>query len=311
MSDKKAQAIVIHKDGAWYVKYPIGGDVPAYGKWNDQWRLNGSDTAPEILPDQRWLRMSEQPTTFQQWDTERPSVIKYVLKPEHAGLNMPAERPPEFFEHDGVYDMRQNAEFYGFYGPVRDVLKDFDVQVIVADLDCEPCNMRLPVKVSFPAFVAEYPECHHKYACTIGSDALFDELWGRVAEVVDASQTLQRDDYKSIRTLTVEKRFGIPFEKTVRVDRGRGRRKKMVDVPVRKEWRTVFRCHAVSYRNGSGSEIIAITGDTYADLEAKVEAFVQGYLDMLDDDFLQLCSCCKGTGVVRGADAGTGKEADG
>jgi len=67
----------------------------------------------------------------------------------------------------------------------------------------------------------------------------------------------------------------------------------------------------VSYRNGSGSEIIAITGDTYADLEAKVEAFVQGYLDMLDDDFLQLCSCCKGTGVVRGADAGTGKEADG
>lgn len=309
--------IAIKKGDVWYMKYPA---------YNADWktvRVNG--TPVSICPDSHWISMTTPPTAFEQLITLPNKLVGYKRKSEFANeqINAPDIVGLNYFavERDCDYNNRptEHAEYFGFYEPIYETQEPYwkllEWEIVLVDTDCEPRTMKYPAKADFPHDVANYPETHHKYPCSISSDALFDILYPLIEAKVEASEFLSKDNFRNIKIVTVKRRITLaePKEFKRNVSRLGAKIPKWQKWFAGNGWMTTFELAASSCgwlamrrrhlngRNRSDYEyerVPSLHGDNYDDLEKKIDAYIAEILSRLND--VEICECteCKGRGYI-------------
>jgi len=294
------QVIVLKKSNVWYAK------SPEYNGWDDRYQINGAPV--EKCIDGRWCQLSQQPQKIEVLVTPPSRIVAYKLRDDcrEVAPNAAAEVAPEFFALHDDYETRDNEHLYRLYEEVRETPESYldlcEWDIVLADLDCEPVTMTLPVKVDVPKVFTEYLETHHKYPCTLSSDALFDLLWDRVHAKIGASDNFQMDAYKNIRALTVKRliKFATPQKASRNVARFGARKPKWQKYLKHYDAKTLFTIHGASYKS-SGPYTPTLRANNYAEMEKQVDEYCQGFLDQLEDVAISECPHCQGYGFVEAA----------
>jgi len=288
--------LVMKKDGVWYVKHPRL-------EWTTSVRVDGHEVQP--CRDARWGTLPSQPVRFDELCAPPRKLTGFKRLEQYKDLELPLGLDvgeDELPHDDEVHDSDlPHAKLRSMYEPVYHQPKQFwqqlDWHTEVVDLDCEPVTRTIPVKIDFPYCVTEYPECHHKYPCSLPSDELFSILWHRVAEVVDATEELRRNDFYNIQTLTVKRRMKLVQPKQVKRDVSsvNARKPKYKMFSEDYDWRIVFTVRG-SYANSDAPRCPTLKADNYNQMSDKVEEYVSLFLEQLDSSVLVECERCNGQG---------------
>jgi len=294
-----SKIIVMQKAGRSYVK------LSSYKGFAGGYVINGED-AIQAPGDKSYAIVDGEVTTLERKLTKSRSIIGYALYDRYKDITqLPHETPVDAFSRDEDGDLcGPNAEFYhAVYDEPQQYLEPVEFEVI--DRDCEPVTIPPYVTIEFPNNIAKFPETQHKYPCRIGSETVFNLLWDRVkAAVSESDGKYVMDDYKSIQTLTVSERIAIPYHESKTVEyypTPRARKTKTRTVPI--NWRTVkvFEICGPKYsQSGKKACTSAVRGENYADLQTKLEAYIQSFLVQLTEGKRLVCEHCRGEGVVCG-----------
>jgi hypothetical protein len=280
---------------------------PYYDPWkNGSVNVNRKDV--HLCPDQKWLQCDEKPITIETLVVPSQKLAGYRRKEEFAGLDIgvPSTVDIEYFRdtYDGEYSHREHNEFYSFYEGIYEQPEPYwqtlDNEIIIASLDAEPTPFDFPVRVSPPECFSKYPEVHYQFPCSITSDNLFDYLYDKVQSVVKASKNLTMDNYKSIKTFTVKRRFvySEPKEKRRDISRWGAKKPKYEKYKESEIWTNIFSIRGASYKTeyGDYGVVPTIEAKNYAELKVLVDEYINTLLDQLDDNKIQECHHCKGRG---------------
>lgn len=291
--------IVLHKDGVWYAKNP-----ESYHQWRaGMIRCNGNPV--HLCPDIDWLRTNEKPTIIETLEDQPHRLVGFKRRAEFESLNIPIESSVGVEVFDLVHgEPKGNAEFFPFYEAIYEpqdpIWKRVQGEIIIASLDAKPVKFAFPVRVAPPQCFSEWREVHHLYPCSIDSDNLFDFIYPTIQGIVDGNENLKMDNFQSIKTLTVKFRLQLSKPKTVNRDISSfgSRKPKYKEFKVSEEWNELLALRGSSYGNGHGEFTPTISAENYADLEAKVYAYVEEIKSRLDIGKLQQCPHCFGKGFI-------------
>lgn len=296
MADK---IIVMEKDGFSYVK------LESYGSFGSSYVINGLD-AVQAPGDKRYAIVEGTVTSIERKRTPSRRVIGYELYDRYKEITqLPHEVPVDSFTRDDDGDLcGENAEFYrAKYDDPQPYLEPVEFEVI--DRNCAPVQIPSYVTIEFPHNIARYPETQHKYPCYIGAKSMFNLLYDRVKERVDASEDKYKmDSYRNIQTLTVSERIAIPYhETTTRSYYPTIRSRKTKTETVAVKWKTVKIFEITGpeysgYKDGKSPRIMPVKGASYAELQTNLEAYIQSFLTQLDEGKRQVCAHCRGEGIV-------------
>lgn len=287
--------IVMQKGGVSYVK------LSSYGM--SAYLINGIE--PVVAPgNSNFAMVDGEITRIERKKTATRSIIGYALYDRYKEITqLPHGMPAGAFTRDEDGDLcGENAEFYrAVFDNPQPTLDPVDFEIV--DRDCAPVAIPHYVTIDFPNNIARYPETQHKYPCRIGAETVFNMLWDRVKERVDASAGhYTMDSYKSIQTLTVNERIEIPFHQTRQVEyypTQRSRNTKTRTEVVKTRTVKVFEVCGPKYSNSGGKACVqSIRGENYAELQANLEAYIQTFLAELTEGRRQLCEKCRGEGVL-------------
>jgi hypothetical protein len=292
-----SKVIVMQKAGKSYVK------LGSYGSFSDSYVINGKDAVP-ALGDKSYAIVDGDVMSLERKRQTNRKVISYALAERYKEITqLPHEMPADAFYRDEDGDLcGVNVEFYrAVYDDPQPYLEPVEYEII--DRDCEPVAIPSYVTIEFPNNIARYPETQHKYPCRIGGETVFNLLWESVKVHVDASDgKYSMDDYKNIQTLTVSERIALPEPETRTSSyypTSRSRKPRTRSEVVRWKSVKVFEICGPKYSNSGGRPSTSvIRGGSYADLQAKLEAYIQTFIEQMTEGKRHVCGHCRGEGIV-------------
>lgn len=283
--------IVMKKDGFSYVegdrwrrdRLVVNGQKPAPCPGNDDWSMIKGDivSIDYIIP------ASREHTGFR-------------IKPELALLvhGVESELPVGSFELIDEEWSGEHAELYeAAYRDVPPVQEPVKFDVI--DYDCEPVAMPSYVEVDFPANLRFHRAVQHKYPCRIAMPSVFHLVADAVVAETQKHKGLYRlHDCRNIEILGVDAVIATkPHD--VRRDTSWGRRPKWKTVTVTETTKRVLGIVG-SYRDKSGYEqITGLDAPNYAELDAKLTAYIGSFVERIDPRRWKVCPHCDGEGLVQ------------
>ncbi len=286
--------VLKHKDKS-YIK-----DCPQYSK------VNGKELPPKEKGG-NWYIVEGDVLSITQPHQVGGELIGWRLTEEYSSYEsekFPLELPKHTFGRWDDEDDDPRRKFYeGVYSP--ESTEDKPLEFVVHPIDGVPRQIPSWCTVQFPACITELPELKHNFPCSISYTSLFGILWGRVKEVVSKSKNLWMDDCLSIQTLTVKRRITIPkgLQKTEKEKYWPSlgsRKQKTRDIVKTEKWIELFQVVGKYDRRGPDVfQTPTLEGKNLAELEQKIEDYIQSFLVYLDDEYLEVCSCCNGVGAIK------------
>ena len=284
---------VMLKDGKSYVKldgyrsgkFLINGVEPVKCKGNPSWaEVNGDITEIKKL-------------------VKKPAVLKeFNLRSKFVGkTTLLLTKDADSFYRDDYDWLGEDVEFYEpvYNEPeIIETIEEFEV----IDRNCMPVSMPNYIKVEFRNNIAKYPETQHLYPCSINYKEVYDRVHDRLVAIVRSNpDRLICDDYKNIQTLTIQEIITVPYhaEKTVHYYPTM-RSKKMKKKIVQETKRNAEILKIVGeYKSNTAIQVASVSGDNYADLQIKLEEYIQSFEQILSFDSHEVCDKCKGTGITK------------
>lgn len=273
-------------------------------------RING-EKAIACPGNDKWAMVEGKITSLEYVRQVQGEVTGFRLADRYRNLvALPETQPLDAFER--AVDCGGIAgELSEFYEVVRaeptEETEVLEWQVI--NLDCEPMQMPDYVQAKFPDSLRQYPQTWHKYPCYITMPNVFSLVYDKVAEAVDGSdRKYERDNYKNIQVLEVWENVPVNFplhRRVVRIATTKKGKDKVEEIPETVRKIPVFKLYGTyktdrEFRGTDvGMQIQAIHGESYGDLQKKLEEYVQSFLIiLLDGAKREVCPHCKGTGIV-------------
>jgi len=285
--------IVMKKDGSSYVElgyhaehyYLVNGKPPVLCPGNSDWAMVEGDliSLERIVPAKREL-------------------VGFCLKEEFVGVVTIAEQlPADAFTFD-FDESEWTGERAELYQPVYlDVPQGTTpVEFHVIDYDCEPVKMPPYVEVDFPANLKFHRAVQHKYPCRVPMKQVFDLVAEAVvAEVNKHPEIYRLHDCRNIQVLKVTAILKTaPRKERIDVSRVGARRPKwktVTETTITKEVLSIVG----EYRDKANAiQIREVAGENYKDLKAKLEAYIQSFVELIDPRQWCVCDKCNGEGVV-------------
>jgi len=287
------KASVMKKDGTSYIECQCGLTT-------DNMLVNG--TPPAVCPgNNRWCMVEGDIERIERILPETREHAGFNLKSEFVGVvaaTVPSTMPLGAFEYD--YDggwIGERAELYEpAYKTKPSTTEPVEFEVI--DFDCEPVAMPSYVEVEFPANLRFRREVQHKYPCRVRMQDVFPLVADAVVKETQKHPGLyELHDCRNIQSLSVK----------VRIDKKQVTVRKRDWFSKRPKWSTVTETHTTKEvlsivgkydDKGRSTQICEVSGKDYADLAAKLEAYIQGFVSLIDPRRWCVCETCGGEGVV-------------
>ncbi|CAB3643420.1 hypothetical protein LMG26685_02159 [Achromobacter mucicolens] len=299
MSDK---IIILEHEGTSYIRTGYQTVSP------ENMLVNGQAGAAQTCPgNPRWLMVSGSIQTLARIPAPGLELVGWILKPEYRDVTtFPAELGADAFRYE--YDEDEEDCYIptdptAVYKSVFYEKKHQNVQrepepleFMVIDRDCAPKSKPDDVKVEFPASLREYPETWHKHPVTIDGNALF----GRAATaLVEAARERSGDfavtDHRNIGTVTL---MGYMHHEPKQNDYKVGGRT-VRRTQTKSEFRIMELASAASnYAKSADIVCRGLSGSDWADLESKINGFIDLVLSYIKPGSVRVCECCKGDGYI-------------
>ncbi len=298
MSEQKSLR-VLQKNGRSYIELP-----PSYNR-HGAYLVNGVE--PEVAPGHPdWRIVDGDVATIVQVAQRSPALVAWKLRDVCAGLpGCEATRPADTFCRGEEYGSEHERHFYEPVLEDRDPTHT-DIPFVVVNRDAEPVRLPEHVTVDFPASLEHPPELKYSYPCHIKMKRVFGFVADALVALAGQNRAVYRvKDMRNIQVLYVERCITIPPEARVvetetyypRLNSRKSRTRKVTHT---ERWTRVL--HLVGeYTGESGADAVfakTVKGKSYEDLKARFDEYVQGFLDMLDTDKVEVCRQCKGSGLM-------------
>ena len=299
MSDK---IIILEHEGTSYIRNGYHSMKP------DSVLVNGRAGIAQACPgNSNWLMVQGSIQTLARIPAPGLEVIGWSLKPEYREVTtFPAELGADAFRYEYDEDEEDNyipTDPAAVYKSVFYEKKYQNVQgepqlleFMVIDRNCAPKTKPDDIKVEFPASLREYPETWHKHPVTIDGNALF----GRAATaLVEAARERSGDfavtDHRNIGTVTL---MGYMHHEPKQNDYKVGRRT-VRRTQTKSEFKIMELASAVSnYAKSADIVCRGLSGSDWADLESKIDGFIDLVLSYVKPGSVRVCECCKGDGYI-------------
>lgn len=283
------------------VSYVFVGGYRRYSQ--DEYLINGKKWPP-APGSNKWVMLDGDVKTVVKIVHNRKKLTEWRIRKDCAATGKSSVSPGSTFDPFDEYPPGHDRHFYEpFYESQDDTFEDVPFEVI--DRNSSPVDMPGYVIVDFPASIAKCQAVKHNYPCRVNAETMYEILAARVNECCDKDAEFRRDNYDSIQTKTVDRRISIPadLQKTVYREvhnwgRRKSKRKACRDV---EKWVTVLQ-FVGTYKKDGGDSVIqlrSISGDNWADLQEKIEEYIQVFLDVFSQERLQVCTTCKGLGIEK------------
>ncbi|HCW17716.1 hypothetical protein [Achromobacter sp.] len=299
MSDK---IIILEHEGTSYIRNGYHSMNP------DSVLVNGRAGVAQSCPgNAMWLMVHGSIQTLARITAPANELVGWVLKPEYRDVTtFPVELGADAFRYeydedeDDHYTPTDPAAVYKsvFYEKkFQQVQRDPQpLEFIVVDRNCAPKARPEDIKVDFPASLREYPETWHKHPVTIDGNALF----GRAATaLVEAARERSGDfvvtDHRNIGTVTL---MGYMHHEPKQSEYKVGRR--TVRRTLTKSEFKIMELASGTSSYTKSADIVArgLSGSNWADLESKINGFIDLVLSYIKPGSVRVCDCCKGDGYI-------------
>ncbi|WP_116791427.1 hypothetical protein [Achromobacter dolens] len=299
MTDK---ITILEHEGTSYIRKGYHSMSP------DRLLVNGRAGLAQSCPgNANWLMVQGGVETLAIIPAPGMEVVGWSLKPEYCEVTtFPPELGADAFRYE--YDEDEEDHYIptdpaAVYKSVFYEKKLQQVQrepqpleFIVIDRDCAPKARPEDVKVEFPASLREYPETWHKHPVFIDGNALF----GRAATaLVEAARERSGDffvtDHRNIGTVTL---MGYMHHEPKQSEYKVGRR--TVRRTLTKSEFKIMELASGTSSYAKSADIVArgLSGINWADLESKINGFLDLVLSYIKPGSVRVCECCKGDGYI-------------
>lgn len=288
--------LVLTKDGRSYIRIPNTCGLKT------TYLVNGSEA--DVAPGHSEWRIVVGDVTSITSVTERGKKhVGWRLRDSCKGTALSLNKPPEEFSRWDEYPAGDQRHFY------EEVLEDQgpehkDVAFAVEARDEEPVRLPEYVKVDFPANLGHKPYLQHQYPCRIPYEKVFGLLADSLIAKIGESPNYRVTDHRNIQCLRIDRRIEIPPAARVAEWQSyyptlRSRKEKWRKVTHTERWVSVINVIG-TYSNPGKDDVRTeeMRGSDYKDLKVNLQAYIDRFLDFLDPDILQVCTRCKGSGVV-------------
>lgn len=299
MSDK---IIILEHEGTSYIRNGYHSMSP------DSLLVNGQAGIAQTCPGNAlWLMAQGSVQTLARIPAPGLEVAGWSLKPEYREVTtFPAELGADAFRYE--YDEDEEDHYIPtdptavyksvFYEKkLQQVQREPQpVEFTVIDRDCAPKAKPDDIKVEFPASLREYPETWHKHPVFIDGNALF----GRAATaLVEAARERSGDffvtDHRNIGTVTL---MGYMHHEPKQSEYKVGRRTVRRTL-TKSEFKIMELASGTSsYAKSADIVVRGLSGSNWADLESKINGFIDLVLSYIKPGSIRVCECCKGDGYI-------------
>ena len=251
--------------------YGASGTVQAYGRTA---LINGvpSTDFPRAVGDPEYIVVKGDVKSIELAKPPVRTLIHYEVKEEFADLA--ARAPLSVDEHKALDEVRQ-----GFYRPVyrEDPVPNAPLNIRITDIDCKPRTFPAGVMVTVPDYLRRMKNTWHTLPCYLDQKALYSRLVTAVRAECEKPEAkrigFNITAYENITSLTVTAGFalhGINHQYSFNV----------------LNW---------SGDGRYGGSLPKIHGDNLDDLNAKVDQWIDGQLQLLRNIYSPKdCPCCGG-----------------